>query len=86
MSVVGLSPKTADEVNNLIGTHMRQFVDLQNVIGGDHDWLLAADLQAEPYLMSAEDETLIKSAVGDLDTALDGIQMTFINRLVGLYG
>lgn len=35
--------------------------------------------------MSAEDETLIKSAVGDLDTALDAIDMTFINQLVGLW-
>lgn len=83
---VGLSPKSADEVNNLIGTHMRQFVDVQNAIGGDNDWLAAADLKLEPYLMSAEDETLIKSAIADLDTALVAVNMTFINRLVGLYG
>ena len=83
---VGLSPRTADEVNNLIGTHMRQFVDVQSVIGGDQEWLLSADLKVEPYLMSAEDETLIKSAVADLDVALEAVNMTFISRLVGLYG
>ena len=83
---VGLSPRTADEVNNLIGTHMRQFIDVQNAIGGDQEWLSSANLQAEPYLMTAEDETLIKSAVADLNTALDGVDMTFISRLVGLYG
>lgn len=83
---VGLSPRTADEVNALVGTHMRQFVDVQNVMSGDNAWLLSADLKAEPYLMSAEDETLIKSAVADLDAALGAVNMTFIDRLVGLYG
>lgn len=83
---VGLSPRTADEVNNLIGTQMRQFVDVRNVISGSQAWLVAADLKVDPYNMTAEDETLIKSAVADLDTALQGVDMTFITRLVGLYG
>ena len=65
---------------------MRQFVDVQNVNDGDYAWLLAEDLKVDPYNMSLEDETLIKSAVNVLHDALADIDMTFINRLVGLYG
>jgi hypothetical protein len=35
--------------------------------------------------MPAEDDTLIKSAINSLDEALDAIDMTFVNRLVGLW-
>jgi hypothetical protein len=73
------------EVNNLIGTHLRRFIDVQRTINQDHGFLAATDLKAAPYYFTDEQETLIKSAMSDLDTALDGIDMTFINRLIGLY-
>lgn len=81
----GLSPKTADEVNLQVGSILRQFVDVQESIGHFQDWLLSADLKIAPYLMTAEDETLIKSAIGSLDTTLDTVDMTFIDRLTGMW-
>ena len=85
-ATVGLSPAAANEVNNLVGVHLRQFVDVKSLINGDHAWLLPTDLKAAPYYFTTEQETLIKSAINDLDTALDAVDMTFISRLIGLYG
>jgi hypothetical protein len=82
---VGLSPNSAYEVNSTVGQLLRTFTDLKESIGHNHEWLVTADLKIDPYNMSAEEETLIKSAIGDLDTTLDGIDMTFINRLTGLF-
>lgn len=82
---VGLTPKTADEINYNVGTLLRRFVDDKESVNHMADALAPLDLKAEPYLMSEEDETLIKSAVNGLDTALDAIDMTFINRLVGIW-
>lgn len=82
---VGLSPVSADQVNNEVGIVLRQFTDLKESLGHYHEWLTAADLKVEPYLMTAEDETLIKSAIADLDATLDGVDMTFISRLTGLW-
>ena len=82
---LGLSPKNPDEVNNQVGYVLRQFTDLKESIGHFHEWLGGADLKADPYLMTPEDETLIKSAIGDLDTTLDGVDMTFISRLTGMW-
>ena len=82
---VGLSPQSGNEVNATIGTHMRQFTDVKESTAHDYEWLLGQDLTAAPYNMTPDDETLIKSAVGGLHTALDGVDMTFINRLTGLF-
>jgi hypothetical protein len=81
----GLAPGNSYEVNSSIGTHLRQFTDLKETIGHDYESLLGTDLKAEPFNMSADDETLIKSAVSDLHTALQAIDTTFINRLTGLW-
>jgi hypothetical protein len=82
---VGLTPSTAAEVNNSVGNILRQFTDIKESVNHLADSLAPLDLQAEPYLMSAEDETLIKSAVNGLDTALDDIDMTFVVRLTGMW-
>jgi hypothetical protein len=83
--MAGLTPLTAAEVNNNVGVILRRFVDDKESINHLQANLAPLDLQAEPYLMTAEDETLIKSAVNALDQALDGIDMTFIDRLVGMW-
>jgi predicted transcriptional regulator len=83
--VVGSAPLNAQEVNNLIGAHLRGFTATKNTINQDHDWLATCDLQGAPYHFTVEQETLIKSAINDLDTALDAIDMTFISRLTGMY-
>lgn len=82
---VGLTPVSASEVNNQVGVILRQFTDIKESINHLADSLAPLDLKAEPYLMSVEDETLIKSAVNSLDSALDGIDMTFVVRLTGMW-
>lgn len=81
---VGTQPRNADEVNGLVGLHLRNFCAAKVQVGQDHDWLATVDLKGEPYWFSNEQETLIKSAIADLDTALDGVNMTFISQLVGM--
>jgi hypothetical protein len=83
--VVGLDPQTADDVNRQIGTHLRQFVNIKETINHDQSWLLGSDLKVEPYNFSADQETLIKSAISGLDTDLEAVTMVFINRLTGLF-
>ena len=68
-----------------MGTLLRQFIDYAETVGHYQDWLLTIDLKVEPYNMTPELESTIKSAIGDLNTALDAIDTTFINRLVGIW-
>jgi hypothetical protein len=82
---VGLDPKNANEVNIQIGTHLQSFVSIKETIGHDEGWLAGADLKVDPYNFTADQETLIKSAIAQLNTNLDAIDMTFINRLTGLF-
>jgi len=82
---VGVSPRSGDEVNTAIGTLLREFTAVKEKVGHNHNWLGGEDLKGPPYNLSADDETLIKSAIADLDTALDALDMTFINRLTGLF-
>ena len=81
---VGTQPRNADEVNGLVGTHLKGFIANKNAVGQDHDFFLTVDLKVSPYWFSEEQETLIKSAIADLDTALDAVNMTFISQLVGM--
>lgn len=82
---VGLSPINADEVNNQVGHILRQFTDVKESINHLADALAPLLLTDPPYSMTPEDETLIKSAVNSLDSALDDIDMTFVVRLTGLW-
>lgn len=83
-ATVGTAPASALEVNLLVGQHLRQFAASKIVINQDHDWLAATDLKGPPYYFDTDQETLIKSALADLDQALDAIDMTFISRLIGM--
>ena len=83
-ATVGTQPRNADEVNALVGTHLRGFISSKHTINQDHDFFASVDLKAAPYYFTVDQETLIKSAIADLDTALDAIDMTFINRIVGM--
>jgi len=81
---VGGQPHSAAEVNGLVGLHLKEFLRIKTVINQDEDWFLPTDLKAAPYYFTADQETLIKSAFTTLDQALDALDMTFINRLVGM--
>lgn len=83
-ATVGTQPTNAAEVNMLLGTHLKGFVANKSAIGQDEDWLLTVDLKAAPYFFTAEQETLLKSAIHDLDAAFDGIDMTFISQIIGI--
>lgn len=83
--MAGLDPINAAEVNSTVGYLLRSFTDIREGVFHHREWLLPTDLKEPPYEMSAEDETLIKSAVGDLATALGEIDMTFVRRLTGLW-
>lgn len=80
---VGLTPINAADLNTQLGSLLRQFITIQEGIAHWQDWLLTVDLKVDPYLFTSSEETLIKSAVGDLNASLDTIDMTFITRLVG---
>ena len=84
-ATVGMAPANSYEVNNLVGSHLRKFIDIKNTINQDRDFLAATDLKEAPYWFTADQETLIKSAILQLDGSLDEVDMTFIVRLVGLY-
>jgi hypothetical protein len=81
---VGLSPTTASEVNLNTGSVAKQFAQVRTLVHQQQSWLLAVDLTAEPYLMSDEDQTTIKSAFTTLDETLQAYDMTFITMLLGL--
>jgi hypothetical protein len=81
----GLTPQTALEINGQVGAILRQFTDIKESVGHLADALAPLTLTDPPYSMTPEDETLIKSAVNGLDATLDGVDMTFISRLTGLW-
>lgn len=83
-ATIGTAPADAYAVNQIIGAHLRAFATSKLTVGQDHEWLGVTDLKAAPYFFSQEQEATIKSAVADLDTALDAIDMTFISRIIGL--
>jgi hypothetical protein len=83
-STIGTNPKSADEVNGLVGTHLRGFVATKATIQQDQNFMAATDLKAAPYWFSDTQETDIKTAISQLDQALQGIDMTFISRIIGM--
>lgn len=81
----GLSPNSASDVNTSVGQLLRGFTAIKESTHRQQGWLLAIDLKVDPYNMTPDDETLIKSAIGGLDASLEAVDMTFINRLTGLW-
>jgi hypothetical protein len=81
---VGTQPRNAAEVNGLVGLHLRQFLAAKVLVNQDHDWMAGVDLKETPYYFTADQETLIKSAIGALDASLDAVDLTFISQVVGM--
>ena len=81
---VGLAPQDATMLNNSIGNLLKNFSQIRGYVHQQAAWLQAEDLKLPPYNMTTDDETLIKSAMLPLDTTLQGVDMTFISRLIGL--
>ena len=81
---IGTPPKNATEVNGLTGSHLREFLRLKTIINQDANFMSVTDLKAAPYWYTEAQESDLKSAIVGLDTDLDGIDLTFINRVVGM--
>lgn len=84
-ATIGTNPRNADEVNGLVGTHLKGFLASKATIQQDENFMLATDLKAAPYYFTSDQETAIKSAIGSLNSALEGIDLTFISRIVGMF-
>lgn len=84
-STIGTNPKTADEVNGLVGTHLKGFLSSRATISQDQNFMLATDLTAAPYYFSDDQSTQIKTAILQLNDALEAIDLTFISRIVGMW-
>jgi hypothetical protein len=83
-ATIGTQPENATVVNQLLGAHLRSFAANKVTVNQDAAWLAVTDLKAAPYFFSDSQEATLKSAVSDLDTALDAIDMTFISRIIGI--
>jgi len=83
-ATVGTQPQDANTLNLLVGQHLRAWYASKVSIGQTRDFLQATDLKLAPYFFSADQETLIKSAILSLDDSMDAIDMTFISRIIGM--
>jgi len=83
--MAGATPTTATEVNTAVGQHLQQFISVKETISHDAANLAGIDLTQPPYSMSSADQTDIKTALNQLNTSLQAIDMTFIDRLSGLF-
>lgn len=81
---IGTQPKNADEVNGLVGLHLRNFLSAKVAVNQDQAFFSVTDLKAAPYHFTDEQEATLKSAIADLDASLDAIDLTFISRIVGM--
>lgn len=82
---VGMNPQTSDEVNMQVGQLLRDFIVLKERVNHYQAWLAGAVLTDPPYSMDPGLDATLKTAMTGLDTALDAVDMTFINRLVGIW-
>lgn len=87
--MAGANPQTASDVNVMVGSLLRQFIAFQQQTARYQAWMAANDLKVITNWPAAaagvSDEANIKSAISGLNTALAAIDLTFINRLTGLF-
>jgi len=84
-ATIGTQPQSAAEVNALTGMHLKGCLASKATINQDASFFGATDLKTAPYYFSAEQETDLKTAIIQLDQALDAVDLTFINRIVGMF-
>ena len=84
-ATIGTNPRNADEVNGLVGTHLKGFLASKGTIEQDQNFMSATDLNVAPYWFSSEQETQIKTAIAQLNTSLQTVDLTFISRIVGMF-
>jgi len=84
-TTIGTNPRNADEVNGLVGTHLKGFLAAKATIEQDQNFMAATDLKAAPYGFTPDQETEIKTAIAQLNTSLQTVDLTFISRIVGMF-
>lgn len=83
--MAGSAPQTAADVNQAVGSLVRQIIGIRDQVARFQTYMAATDLKAAPLSMASADEANIKSAISGLNTALQAIDYTFVNRLNGLF-
>jgi len=83
-TTVGGNPRSPDEVNAVIGQHLRAFLAAKVSLDQDMRFFAATDLKVSPYNFTSDQEDALKAAVNSLTTAMDAIDLTFVMRVVGL--
>lgn len=84
-SPIGLDPQTAADVRVAVGGLLRQFVITREQVARYQASLAGFDLTQPPYSMGAIESATIGSALNGLNTALQAVDLTFINELTGLF-
>jgi hypothetical protein len=85
MAIIGANPTDALTVNTQVGNLCRQFIILKDTVHRFQSFMAATDLTASPYSFTSGDQANVKSAISGLDTALQAVDATFINRTTGLF-
>lgn len=80
--VIGSAPVSADDYNIKLGFLLKQFLTIKGQINQWQAWQSGVNL-ADRYGFTPEDAALAVSAVNGLDSGLDALDMTFVNRLAG---
>jgi hypothetical protein len=83
--MAGLAPSSGAQLEQLIGSFARQVVLMSAQAGRFSDYSAATDFTAAPLSISAQDEAVLKSAIGSIQTAFAGMDLTFITQVAGLY-
>ena len=84
-ATVGTNPRTADEINSIIGTHLKGFLAAKAAVDQDKRFCDATDFKIAPYYFTEDQEGALKAAVTTLQAGMAGIDLTFVMRVVGLY-
>jgi hypothetical protein len=83
--MAGLSPSSGDQLEALIGSLARQVALMAAQVNRYSEYSAATDFTAAPLSVSSQDEAVLKSAIGSMQTAFSGMDQTFLIEVAGLY-
>lgn len=80
---IGTLPAGNNDVNLAIGGLCRQFLLFKDSVHRAQKTFAALDLTLAPYTFDATGNSNLKSALNGLDTAMQAVDTTFIDRVAG---
>jgi hypothetical protein len=83
--VTGLAPSSGAQLQTLVGSLARQVVLMGAQVNRYSEYAAATDFTAAPLDLSAQDQAVLKSAIGSMQTAFAGMDQTFLTEVAGLY-